>query len=158
MGRRVVLIGLVLCAACSGTQAREDAGKDAGAPDGGVWDAGLGRSDAGPCDDRTFIRACTPLYRCGSAPPPRPADGKCDAGLFPVRDYACGRPLREADGGYSCGCHELPLDLPGVGPVNDERCVAQCDANLNCAAGTCVRVPANWGNDTNDNAWVPLCL
>lgn len=153
-GRCAVLVGLALwCAGCSGTQSPQDAGGDAGA-----WDAGGDRSDAGPCDDRRFVRACTPLQVCGSGPRLRPAEGKCDAGFFPVRDYSCGPPFTEADGGSSCGCRASALVLPGVGPVDDERCVPQCDGLLRCAVGTCSRLPAYWGNDTPDNAWVPLCL
>lgn len=166
MGRWVMLVGFMLCAACSGSQAPEDAGMDAGtddagAPDGGAWDAGrdagLGPSDAGLCSDRTFIRACTPLYPCGGQVR-RPAEGKCDAGYFPVRDYACGPPLRLDDGGWECGCRTYPLDLPGVGPVDDERCLPQCEPDLTCAVGTCARVGAFWGSDVGAGAYVPLCL
>lgn len=135
-----------------------DAGLDGGpgAPDAGGRDGGpVYRGDGGLCDDLAFITACTPLRPCGSG---TPALGKCDAGSFPVRDYACGPPGPGPDGGMSCGCHELPLSLPGLGDVDDERCVPQCSPSGTCSTGACTLVPAFWGNDARYGASVPLCL
>lgn len=138
MGRwLVVLLVAVLCAGCSGAQASVDAGS---------------------CDDWAFVRACTPLHKCGSREPARPAEGKCDAGYFPVRDYACGPPYPLDGGGLGCGCRVQALDLPGVGSVDDERCVEQCSASHSCTSGTCTQVPAYWGSDTQFMTYVPLCL
>jgi len=121
-------------------------------------DGGVSTWDAGPCGDRQFVQACTPLYRCGTQER-RPAEGKCDAGFFPVRDYLCGPPTPEGDGGIQCGgCSVQPLQLPGIGAVDDERCIEQCSASHDCTSGTCTQVPAYWGSDTQFMTSVPLCL
>lgn len=109
------------------------------------------------CDNRPPVTAATALCCAGlTGTAQYPALGKCDAGYFPARDYSCGPPMGTGDGGYSCTCRVQDLAINDAG-VRDERCVPLCGPSRTCDAGTCVSVPAFWGNDTQTRV-IQLCL